>query len=110
MVIDFNRLNGNSAGNAGKANASQNGGRSEAPGAVAKPVELPSAESTGKSGETVLLSREAQQLQKVSEKLRDMPSIDKERVARLKQAIADGSYSVDAQKLAGKLLDFESQH
>jgi len=111
MVIDFNRLNNASnAANSGRTGNAQASGRNEA---VSSPsAALPTAEqqaSSAKTGETVQLSREAQQLQKVSDKLRDLPTVDKERVAKLKQAIADGSYQVDSQRVAGKLLDFESQ-
>ncbi len=61
------------------------------------------------SGESVHLSQEAQQLQKIGDSLRDQPVVDKNRVAELKQAIADGSYKVDSNRVAGKLLNIEAE-
>ncbi|AXQ47351.1 flagellar biosynthesis anti-sigma factor FlgM [Pseudomonas vlassakiae] len=101
MVIDFSRLNnspsitGGVRGNATSGNAEKTGETQEAPKSA--------------SGEAVHLSQEAQQLQKVSDKLRDQPVVNSARVAQLKQAIADGSYQVDAGRVASKLLDFEAQ-
>ncbi|CRI55994.1 negative regulator of flagellin synthesis FlgM [Pseudomonas sp. TE6288] len=103
MVIDFSRLNnspsvtGGVRGNTASGNAAKAGEANEAP------------KHTGASGETVHLSPEAQQLQKISDKLRDQPTVNSARVAELKQAIADGSYKVDADRVASKLLDFEAQ-
>lgn len=109
MVIDINRLNNaNTPAAAGRTGATQAGNRSEAAPSNAS-VTGNDGPSNAKSGESVQLSREAQQLQNIGEKLQDQPIVNKERVAQLKQAIADGSYQVDTKRVAQKLLDFESQ-
>ena len=68
--------------------------------------------TTGKSasaGESVQLSKDARQLQSVSQRLADMPSVNSDKVAQLKQAIADGSYQIDNERVASKMLSLEAQ-
>ncbi|BBR55154.1 MULTISPECIES: flagellar biosynthesis anti-sigma factor FlgM [Pseudomonas] len=101
MVIDFSRLNNSPAVTGGVRS-------NTATGSAPKAGETSEAPQTA-SGEAVHLSQEAQQLQKISDKLRDQPEVNSARVAQLKQAIADGSYQVDAGRVASKLLDFEAQ-
>ena len=106
MVIDFSRLNSAPPlTGSTRSNASQETGST--PAAPANSPEQTSASAP--SGESVHLSQEAQQLQKISDSLRDQPAVDKNRVAELKQAIADGSYKVDSERVASKLLDMEAQ-
>ncbi len=57
--------------------------------------------------ETVKLSTEALSLQKLEEQVGQLPDVDAERVASIKQSIADGSYHVDAEQLADNILQFE---
>ncbi|WP_025126969.1 flagellar biosynthesis anti-sigma factor FlgM [Pseudomonas sp. PH1b] len=106
MVIDFSRLN-SSPSLTGSTRTSTS--TSKDIGDADKSAPLASAAETSKSGESVHLSNEAQQLQKITDKLRDQPAVDKARVAELKQAIADGSYKVDSNRIASKLLNFEAQ-
>jgi negative regulator of flagellin synthesis FlgM len=107
MVIDFSRLN-SSPTPIGSARIS--GSKETGDTGKSAPVNTPTEQvSTSQSGESVHLSDEAQQLQKVTDKLRDQPAVDNARVAELKQAIADGSYKVDSNRVASKLLNFEAQ-
>ena len=107
MVIDFSRLNSSSpltgSTRTSASKESVEAGKSAPLESAAEQV------GTTQSGESVHLSNEAQQLQKVTDKLRDQPAVDKARVAELKAAIADGSYKVDSNRVASKLLNFEAQ-
>ncbi len=107
MVIDFNRLNtGNSSNNTvNKPPVAQN--QPPSSGTSAAPEAAPNKPAG--SGESVQLSQQAQALKQAESRLNDLPSVDKERVERLKAAIADGSYSVDAKRVAQKLAAFETQ-
>ena len=105
MVIDFSRLNSSSSltGSTRTSNAKET-----AENGTSAPLNTPAeSASTAKSGESVHLSNEAQQLQKVTDSLRDQPVVNKARVAELKQAIADGSYQIDNDRLAGKIIKAE---
>jgi negative regulator of flagellin synthesis FlgM len=104
MVIDFSRLNSSATvGGAARTPTTREAGKTEAPTAVV------TSENVNGSGEKVHLSSEAQQLQKITDSLRDQPVVNSSRVAELKQAVADGSYKVDSNRVASKLLDFEAQ-
>ena len=102
MVIDFSRLNNSPSVTGGVRG-------NTASGSAEKPAVSQEAATTSASGEAVHLSQEAQQLQKISEKLREQPVVNSGRVAELKQAIADGSYKIDSNRIASKLLNFEAQ-
>ena len=61
------------------------------------------------SGDTVQLTDSAARLQGVVQGLAAEPVVDTNRVAAVRQAISEGSYQVDSQRVAEKLIDFEVQ-
>ena len=105
MVIDFSRLNNTPTTSGTTRTTGKENVEAKAPPLPAKAEQA----SASQSGESVHLSNEAQQLQKVTDSLRDQPVVNKARVAELKQAIADGSYKVDSNRVASKLLNFEAE-
>lgn len=104
MPIDFSRLgNSQSVGSASRTGTTKETGKTDTLTTATTAVNVKS------TGESVHLSSEAQQLQKITDKLGELPTVNSSRVAELKQAIADGTYTVDSNRVASKLLNFETQ-
>lgn len=58
--------------------------------------------------DAVSITPQAQQLGQLTRKAGAESGIDQEKVNQVKQALADGSYKVDVERLAAKLAEFES--
>lgn len=69
-------------------------------------VKAESGKST--TADTVSLSDNAVQLGKLENSAVAAPVVDTKRVEQVKQAISNGTYEVDAAKVADKLMQFES--
>ena len=73
-----------------------------------KTVNAEGTSALANRSDTVSLTNAAVQIQSLQQVIADVPVVDSERVASLKAAIADGSYSVNADELAQNLLSSES--
>jgi negative regulator of flagellin synthesis FlgM len=70
--------------------------------------EAPAADKSGTaSGDTVNITRSGLLMGKLEEVVQRTPVVDAERVAAIKDAIAAGTYEVDDQRVADKILKFE---
>ncbi|MFT6431460.1 MAG: negative regulator of flagellin synthesis FlgM [Halopseudomonas sp.] len=103
MVIDFNASN--SANRSAQTGATT--GKRDAAAESTRPAEKSATQETPAAEAQVKLSPQAQQLQAVEERLRDLPVVDSERVAQIRQAISEGNYQADSGRIADKLLALE---
>lgn len=58
--------------------------------------------------DVVTLTDLGSKLQALTQSVADVPAVDAKRVEQFRQAIADGSYQVDAEAVADKLANFEA--
>jgi negative regulator of flagellin synthesis FlgM len=56
------------------------------------------------TGDSVTLTGAARQLQKLAEAVAAAPVTDAERVANVKRAVANGTYEVNAERVADKII------
>ncbi|MDR9828491.1 flagellar biosynthesis anti-sigma factor FlgM [Vibrio sp. FNV 38] len=71
-----------------------------------------SAESSSVSPTTqdsVSLSQQSKDIGEMHSNMASSPSFDSAKVAAIKEAIANGSYSVDPEKLADNMIKFEDE-
>ncbi|WP_111496345.1 MULTISPECIES: flagellar biosynthesis anti-sigma factor FlgM [Marinobacter] len=83
----------------------QNVSEQSAPKSPSTPTEQARTQSS--QPDSVSLSSQARDLKKLEEQMNSYPEVDDERVEQIKAALADGSYKVDAEKLAQKMLDMD---
>ena len=100
MAIDLNSSFSQQAMSAREKVSTQrnNGGAAPTTNAPAKTIQK----------DTVELSDTVKVMQAADAKIANTPDINSERVASLKAAIDSGSYKVDAESIAGKMMDFDA--
>jgi len=55
--------------------------------------------------DSVVLSSKSKQISEAKNVVTALPDIDSEKVARLRLQVSNGNYRIDAQKIAGKMID-----
>lgn len=101
MVIEpGNSLN--PPGGASSNGVARNRGTAERP--AVKERQEPAAPAPA-AGDNVSLSETGQTLARLAAAIEGEPAVDESRVAEVKAALANGSYRIDADAIAGKMLD-----
>ncbi|MDG3088804.1 flagellar biosynthesis anti-sigma factor FlgM [Vibrio hannami] len=61
------------------------------------------------SSDSVSLSQQGKAMGQLQQQMAAQPSFDSAKVAAIKEAIANGSYTVDPEKLADNMIKFEDE-
>jgi negative regulator of flagellin synthesis FlgM len=101
MTVDFNGIG------PGQVN-SQNTRADKPQGTQTQPAAAEQSREQSVRGENVSLSSQAKNLKQLEQTLDSYPEVDDNRIEQIKAALADGSYKVDAEKLAQKMLDMDN--
>ncbi|WP_097461664.1 flagellar biosynthesis anti-sigma factor FlgM [Mangrovitalea sediminis] len=104
MSVDINGIN------SGQINPQRNGNRAEQSNGKAVSTPTPQeqakvAASTPNASENVSLSSRAKGLKQTEQRLKEYPEVDDTKVDAIRTALQNGSFKVDAQKLAQKMLE-----
>ncbi len=65
--------------------------------------------SSSAASDAVSLSSQGKAIGEMHNQMASQPAFDKAKVAAIKEAIANGSYSVDPEKLADNMVKFEKE-
>lgn len=105
MAIDLTTLS-NAQGSNGRGNRVSNEQQNTAGNAGGTGAAQPSVQQA--SADTVKISDAAQAIQGAAKSLESEPEVNSDRVAELKAAIDSGDYKVDAERVADRMLAFDS--
>lgn len=102
MSVNFNGVNNNSLNPQRPTTA----GRTDNPAKPAASADQSRA-AAPKASDGVNLSARAKALKEAEQQLGKQPEVDDARVAQIRQALESGTYKVDAEQLAQKMLDMD---
>ncbi|WP_372963906.1 flagellar biosynthesis anti-sigma factor FlgM [Marinobacter sp.] len=103
MSVDLNGI-GPGQVNTTRTSADKTAG---SPGTTPATADHAKAQSPAARGESVSLSSQAKNLKQLEEKLGSYPEMDDDRIAQIRSALDNGTYKVDAEKLAQKMLEMD---
>ncbi|MDL0433053.1 flagellar biosynthesis anti-sigma factor FlgM [Marinobacter sp. TBZ242] len=103
MSVDFNGI-GPGQVNTQKPTADKSSG---AQNTQPTAPEQAKTQAQGARGENVNLSSQAKDLKQLEQKLGNYPEMDDARIEQIRTALEDGSYKIDAEKLAQKMLEMD---
>jgi negative regulator of flagellin synthesis FlgM len=84
-------------------------GTDKSVGRVGSESSQASAESSAASGSPVQITDQARQLASLEQALQALPIVNEGRVAEIRDAIEEGRYEVNAERVADKLLRSEQE-
>lgn len=67
------------------------------------------ANASSSYSDRVKLSASSKSIQQIEAEISNMPEVNDATVERIRNAISNGEYKIDYEKLAGKMLDFEGR-
>ena len=103
MSVDFNGI-GPGQVNTQRTTADKPAGNQSTQPAGAEQAK---SQAQGARGENVSLSSQAKNLKQLEQKLGDYPEMDDDRIAEIRSALENGTYKIDAEKLAQKMLEMD---
>jgi negative regulator of flagellin synthesis FlgM len=81
--------------------------RSEATKPVGSQSRAGAADKRAAASDTVSITQSGLLMSKLEELVQSTPIVDRDRVAAIKDALASGTYEIDDQRVADKVLRFE---
>ena len=107
MSVNFNNLPGGQAGNQ-QINADKAEQRGQVRQQSTQQAAVQQQQTIKGTKDSVSLTPQAQQFNKLQQKATNSTGVDQSKVDDIKKAISEGKYEVNAQRLAQKLSNFES--
>ena len=103
MSVDFNGI-GPGQVNTQKTTADKSSATQSTQPSTAEQAKT---QAQGARGENVNLSSQAKNLKQLEQKLGSYPEMDDDRIEQIRSALESGSYKVDAEKQAQKILEMD---